>query len=91
MEVFVDFGLFELFAASAVAALGRWVLSRKHARWTALTLSVAAPLGLLVLVTGEAQRFIAALALGTSILNVSMIVNVSRSTASQTEPIRRPS
>jgi hypothetical protein len=80
MEVFVDFGLFELFAASAVGALGRWVLTRKYARWSALALSIAAPLALLVLATGEAQRWVAALALGTSILNASMIVSVTRST-----------
>ena len=94
MEVFVDFGLFELFAASAIGAFGRWVLTRKYARWSALALSIAAPLALVVVVTGEAQRWVAALALATSILNVSMIVSLTRSRRppeAQAELIRRAS
>lgn len=78
MEIFVDFGLFEVLAASGVAALGRAIYARPTARWIALVLSVAAPAALVFLASGELARWIAAVALGTSLVNLSFIVNVTR-------------
>jgi hypothetical protein len=77
VEIFVDFGLFEFLAASGVAALGRIIYSRPLTRWGVLLLSVAAPAALVFLVTGETLRWIAALALGTSVINLSVLVRMA--------------
>lgn len=84
MEIFVDFGLFEVLAASGLAALGRVICRRPIMKWVVLLLSIAAPAALLVLVTGEALRWIAALALGTSLVNVSIIVDKTRARTRET-------
>ncbi len=81
MEIFVDFGLFEILAASGLAALGRFIYSRPATRWGVLLLSVAAPAALVLLVTGETLRWIAALALATSVINLSVLVRTAHQRA----------
>lgn len=78
MEIFVDFGLFEILAASGMAALGRAICRRPVMKWLILLLSVAAPAALLFLVVGETLHWIAAVALGTSLVNVSIVVEQTR-------------
>ena len=78
MEIFVDFGLFEILAASGLGTLGRAINRHPFARALVLVLSIAAPGALLWLVGGETLRWIAALALGTSLVNASIIVSGSR-------------
>ena len=78
MEIFVDFGLFEILAASGLGALARAINRHPFARAVALVLSVAAPGSLVCLVPGETLRWIAALALGTSLVNASIIASANR-------------
>ena len=81
MEIFVDFGLFEILAASGLAALSKAIYKIRLARWATLVVSIVAPAALLLLVRGEALRWIAAAALGTSLVNLSMIVSLMRARA----------
>lgn len=78
MEVFVDFGAFELMAASGVMWLSTTIYRRRLSRWAALALSIVAPGALLVQASSEGTRWIAALALAASLLNVSVIVRLMR-------------
>ncbi len=78
MEVFVDFGAFELMAASGVMGLSRIIYRRPISRWTAMALSVAAPAVLLIQATSEGTRWIACLALATSLINVAVIGRLLR-------------
>ena len=81
MEIFVDFGLFEILAASGIAALARAIYGRPVIRAITLAVSVMTPAALLLLVHGEALRWIAAAALGTSLVNCSMILTMLRARA----------
>lgn len=78
MEIFVDFGLFEILAASGLGALARAINRHPLARAVIVVLSVAAPGALVWLAPGETLRWIAALALGTSLVNASIIVSANR-------------
>jgi hypothetical protein len=77
MEVFVDFGLFELFALSGLAAVGRAVFHRRATRMGWLAISVAAPLVLVFWSPTEAGRWIATLALATTLVNVAVLLRVN--------------
>ena len=81
MEIFIDFGLFEILVASGLAALARAIYARPIARWATLVVSVVAPAALLLLVRGETLRWIAAAALGTSLVNLSIIIGMMRTHA----------
>ena len=82
MEIFVDFGLFEILAVTGLASLGKAIYRRPFAKWAALCLSIAAPAALLFLAPGELLRWIAALALGTSLINVVALIGLTRAPAS---------
>lgn len=69
MEIFIDFGLFELLAATGVAAVAKKIHERPFSRWTAIVLSVAAPAVLVFVTSTETSRWIAAIALATSLVN----------------------
>lgn len=73
MEVFVDFGMFELFAAAGLAFVARKIYTR---RWPALAcalLSLTAPVVLLFLTDEGLGRWVAAVCVATSLINVSLI------------------
>ena len=74
MEIFVDFGMFELAAALGLAALGRAVYRRAWLAFAMLAISIVAPLALIFLGTGELPRWIAAVALTTALINAGVII-----------------
>jgi hypothetical protein len=69
MEVFLDFGLFELIAALGVAAMARAVYSRKAAGLAFLGASILVPVALLFLVRGGAATWLAAACVATALVN----------------------
>ena len=89
VELFIDFGLFELLAASGLVAIARAIDARPIARGITLAMSVAAPFALLWMVPGEGARWLAALAFGTSLVNASIIVT-TRNRTSVNPPSTRP-
>ena len=74
MEIFVDFGMFELFAALGLAALGRAIYRRAWLAFVFLAASVIAPLVLIFIGAGELPRWLAAVALATALINAGVIV-----------------
>jgi len=78
MEPFVDFGLFELMAATGLAVLAKWVFARKALAIAVVLTSVAAPLTLLIVAASETGRWLAVVALATAIINATALLDVLR-------------
>lgn len=78
MEIFADFGLFELVAVLGLSALARALYSRRLVGFGVLLLSVAAPLALVVLVQEGPIRWLAAVSLGTALVNATVVLGAVR-------------
>jgi hypothetical protein len=78
MEIFADFGLFELAAASLLALVGRAVFARRWLGYAFGAASVAAPLALVFLVHEGWTRWIAAVALATAVVNAWVLGSLLR-------------
>jgi len=73
MEVFVDFGLFELLAATGLAIVARRVYMRCWSTLTFLILSLVAPVLLVFFAHESLFRWIAVICLATTLINCSLI------------------
>ena len=78
MEVFVDFGLFELLAAAGLAAVAKRVYARRWLALVFLVVSLMAPAALVFITHEGLVRWIAVGCLATSLVNASLIFSLIR-------------
>jgi hypothetical protein len=78
MEVFVDFGLFELLAAAGLAFVTRKIYLRRWPGLTCLLLSLTAPAAMVFMAHEGIARWIAVACLATALVNGSLIFMLMR-------------
>jgi len=76
MEIFVDFGMFELMAAIGISAVARRVYSHRIFGGLFLLASVALPAIAIFFSANEETRWLTAASLATALVNASVIVAV---------------
>ena len=74
MEPFIDFGLFELLAASGLAWVGRHVYARRRFAICFLLASVAVPVLLVFVSADESARWLAALGVAMALVNAAVLL-----------------
>ena len=74
MEIFVDFGLFEIFGVLGLAMVSRALYARRSMGLLVLILSVLAPLILIFVVPEGPVRWLAVLTLGLGLMNAVVVL-----------------
>jgi hypothetical protein len=76
MEVFVDFGLFELVGAAALLFVSRWIFRNRVTAFSFLAVAVGGPGALVVMSTDGLGRWLAVLSLTSAVICVSVLGTV---------------
>ena len=79
MEIFVDFGLFELLAGLGFAFLSRTIYSKRVLGISFLVVSAAAPIVMLVVSSSSIQRSIAVVCIATTLVNAAVVAGALQS------------
>lgn len=79
MDPLPDFGLFEFLGAAVLGTVARGIYSRRLLGMLFLVLSIAAPVGIIIVGRGELTKWLGALALATALVNAAFIFRVLRS------------
>jgi hypothetical protein len=78
MEIGLDFGFFELIAATALAWTARFVFKRRWLTIAFLVWSIAAPIALLFLVEGERLRWLVVACVAPAAIHVATMILLMR-------------
>ena len=78
MEPIVDFGVFELLAASGLAWIGRNIFARRVVAFAFLVCSLAIPVAIMFVVEDGIARWLAAVGLAASLINASVLLPLLR-------------
>ena len=78
MDPFPDFGLFEVLIAVGAAALAARIYLSRWGALLFLILSLAAPFALIFISHGEVARWVAAICLGTALVNAGLLFPLVR-------------
>ena len=73
MEIFIDFGLFELLVATGIALVARKIYAKRWLGFGFLILSLLSPVLLVFFATEGLARWIAVVSLATALVNASLI------------------
>ena len=89
MEVFVDFGLFEVIAALGISALARRIYGHSLVRIVFLLVTLLAPVAVILLGHTEAMRWLGSVCLATALVNVSVVLGALQKGEVPTLTLRR--